>query len=69
LGFTAEKRLTYDQGRALMTDAKRRTRDLVLMANITYSGDAGLDRCVACGMCYNCCPDKNIRIFNTGEVI
>jgi len=27
------------------------------------------EKCVACGMCYNLCPNQNIEMYNTGEVI
>ena len=35
LAFTAEKRLTFDQGLKLVEDAKKVLHDLKLMANIT----------------------------------
>ena len=41
LAFTAEKRLTFEQGLQLIRDAKPQLHDLKLMANITYAGDNG----------------------------
>lgn len=41
LAFTAEKRLTFQQGLQLIRDAKPLLHDLKLMANITYAGDDG----------------------------
>ena len=41
LAFTAEKRLTFEQGLQLIRDAKPLLHDLKLMANITYAGDNG----------------------------
>lgn len=41
LAFTAEKRLTFQEGLKLIKDAKPHLHDLLLMANITYAGDAG----------------------------
>ena len=41
LAFTAEKRLTFQEGLKLIADAKPLLHDLKLMANITYAGDAG----------------------------
>lgn len=41
LAFTAEKRLTFEQGLQLIRDAKPQLHDLKLMANITYAGDDG----------------------------
>ena len=41
LAFTAEKRLTFQEGLQLIKDAKPHLNDLLLMANITYAGDAG----------------------------
>ncbi|HBP37238.1 MAG TPA: hypothetical protein DD640_00540 [Clostridiales bacterium] len=41
LCFTAEKRLKFSEGLKLVEDAKKELRDLILMANITYAGDAG----------------------------
>ncbi|MBE6947784.1 MAG: FAD-binding protein [Ruminococcaceae bacterium] len=41
LAFTAEKRLTFQEGLQLIRDAKPHLHDLLLMANITYAGDEG----------------------------
>ena len=41
LAFTAEKRLTFQEGLTLIEDAKKVLSDLILMANITYAGDRG----------------------------
>jgi len=37
--FTAEKRLTFEQCLKLLKDGRKATRNLVLFANITYTGD------------------------------
>ncbi len=42
LAFTTEKRLTFAEGLKLIRDAKPLLHDLILMANITYAGDAGV---------------------------
>ena len=42
LAFTAEKRLTFEQGLQLIREAKPKLHDLKLMANITYAGDEGV---------------------------
>ena len=41
--FTAEKRLTADEGLALIDQGRRRCRELILLANITYAGPDGLE--------------------------
>lgn len=41
LAFTAEKRLTFQEGLRLIEQAKPKLRRLLLMANMTYAGDAG----------------------------
>ena len=41
LAFTAEKRLTFQEGLRLVEQAKPKLRSLLLMANMTYAGDAG----------------------------
>ncbi len=41
--FTAEKRLTLDEGLWLVEGGRRAAPDLILLANITYAGQAGLD--------------------------
>ncbi|MBE7030971.1 MAG: FAD-binding protein [Ruminococcaceae bacterium] len=43
LAFTAEKRLTFEEGLKLIKDAKPLLHDLKLMANITYAGDGGVE--------------------------
>ncbi len=41
LAFTTEKRLTMAEGLRLVEEGKKVLRELILMANITYAGDAG----------------------------
>lgn len=43
LAFTAEKRLTFEEGLKLIKEAKPKLHDLILMANITYAGDGGVE--------------------------
>jgi len=43
LCFTAEKRLKFSEGLKLVEDAKKVLNDLILMANITYAGDKGVE--------------------------
>lgn len=43
LCFTVEKRLTFVQGLKLVEDARKVLNDLILMANITYAGDKGVE--------------------------
>lgn len=43
LAFTAEKRLTSEEGLRLISDGKRELSRLKLIANITYAGDKGAE--------------------------
>jgi len=76
LGFTAEKRLTYDQGRRLMEAGKKSVKDLILLANITYSGDLGVDGWVEMALGFEasgadlielnmCCPNMSFNVQTT----
>ncbi len=42
LAFTTEKRLTFEEGLRLIAESKKVLSELLLMANITYAGDAGI---------------------------
>ena len=43
LCFTAEKRLDFEEGLKLIEDAKKELNELLLMANITYTGEKGTE--------------------------
>ncbi len=43
LAFTAEKRLTFEEGLELVRESKKVLTDLKLFANITYAGDNGVE--------------------------
>ncbi|MDO8685890.1 MAG: FAD-dependent oxidoreductase, partial [Clostridiales bacterium] len=43
LCFTAEKRLKFYEGLKLVEDSKKVLKELILMANITYAGDNGVE--------------------------
>lgn len=76
LAFTAEKRLTFEQGLKLIQDAKPLLHDLKLMANITYAGDAGVDGWVNMAKKFEevgadiielnmCCPNMSYNVEMT----
>ena len=76
LGFTAEKRLTFDEGRRVIEDAKKQLTELILMANITYSGELGADGWVNMALGFEasgadiielnmCCPNMSFNVQTT----
>lgn len=76
LAFTAEKRLTFEQGLTLVRDAKKELTDLILMANITYAGDAGVQGWVNMAQKFEeagadvielnmCCPNMSYNLETT----
>lgn len=76
LAFTAEKRLTFEEGLKLIRDAKPLLHDLKLMANITYAGDNGVDGWVNMAKKFEeagadiielnmCCPNMSYNVEMT----
>ncbi len=76
LAFTAEKRLTFEQGLKLIADAKPLLHDLKLMANITYAGDEGVSGWVNMAKKFEevgadiielnmCCPNMSYNMETT----
>ena len=76
LAFTAEKRLTFQEGLKLIRDAKPHLHDLLLMANITYAGDNGVDGWVNMAKQFEeagadiielnmCCPNMSYNVEMT----
>lgn len=73
LCFTAEKRLKMEEGLKLMDDAKKVLKELVLMANITYAGDRGVEGWVNMARRFEavgadiielnmCCPNMSFNV-------
>ncbi len=78
LAFSAETRLTLDQALKLMSEGRKQTRDLILLANITYAGEKGMDgwiemakKFVAAGAhaieLNMCCPNMSFNLEVSGE--
>ncbi len=80
LCFTAEKRLSFEQGLKLIIDARKELKELILMANITYAGDRGIDGWVNMARKFEeagadivelnmCCPNMsyNVELSNCNE--
>ncbi|MDY0169551.1 MAG: FAD-dependent oxidoreductase [Thermoguttaceae bacterium] len=76
--FTAEKRLLLDQLLRLIEEGRRAAPELVLFANITYSGDDGPDgwvtmarQCEAAGAhvieLNMCCPNMSFNVEVSGR--
>ncbi|MBN1342126.1 MAG: 4Fe-4S binding protein [Phycisphaerae bacterium] len=75
--FTAEKRLTLDEGLRLIEDGRRAAPHLNLLANITYAGEAGLEGWAAMAGKFEaagahaielnfCCPNMSYNLEVTG---
>ena len=77
--FSAEKRLSIEEGLKLIEEGRRRTRDFVLLANITYSGKKGPEgwanmaaRFEASGAhiieLNMCCPNMSFNVAVSAEI-
>jgi len=77
LAFSAEKRLSIEEGLELTRQGRKATKDFVIFANITYEGEKGLDGWVnmskrfedagAHGIELNmCCPNMSFNVEVTG---
>ncbi len=77
LAFSAEKRLTLDEALRLTEQGRRRTKELVILANIAYTGEKGMDgwvemarRFVAAGAhaleLNMCCPNMSFNLDVSG---
>jgi NADPH-dependent glutamate synthase beta subunit-like oxidoreductase/dihydroorotate dehydrogenase len=77
LAFTAEKRLTFEEGLRLVDDAKKVLNDLILFANITYAGEEGVDGWVNMAKKFEevgadiielnmCCPNMSFNVELSG---
>ncbi len=73
MAFTTEKRLTCEEGLKLIRDAKPLLHDLILMANITYAGDEGVEGWVRMAKRFEeagadiielnmCCPNMSFNV-------
>ncbi len=80
LAFTAEKRLTFEQGLELVREAKKVLTDLKLLANITYAGEGGAEGWVNMAKKFEevgadvielnmCCPNMsyNVNLTSGGQ--
>lgn len=80
LAFTAEKRLTFEQGLELVREAKKVLTDLKLFANITYAGEGGAEGWVNMAKKFEeagadiielnmCCPNMsyNVNLTSGGQ--
>ncbi|MBC8470446.1 MAG: hypothetical protein H8D56_13325 [Planctomycetes bacterium] len=78
LAFSAEKRLTLDEALRLTEKGRRQTKELIILANIAYTGEKGMDgwldmarRFVAAGAhgleLNMCCPNMSFNLKVSGE--
>jgi dihydroorotate dehydrogenase/NAD-dependent dihydropyrimidine dehydrogenase PreA subunit len=76
--FSAETRLTLDEALRLTEQGRKRTRELTILANITYTGEEGMDGWLdmarrfveagAHGLELNmCCPNMSFNLKVSGE--
>jgi len=78
LTFTAEKRLLLDELLRLIEQGRKHAKNLVLMSNITYAGDKGIEgwvnmarKCEQAGVHINelnmCCPNMSYNVELTSK--
>ncbi len=77
LAFSAEKRLTLDEALRLTEQGRRRTKELIILANIAYTGEKGIDGWVEMGRRFvaagahglelnMCCPNMSFNLEVSG---
>jgi NADPH-dependent glutamate synthase beta subunit-like oxidoreductase/dihydroorotate dehydrogenase len=78
LAFTGEKRLSLPQGLALVREGRKQTRRLIIWANITYTGEGGLEGWANMGKQFEdngahavelnfCCPNMSYNVQVSGS--
>jgi len=78
LSFSAEKRLAIEEGLKLIEEGRKKLKDFILLANITYSGDKGLEGWVNMAKKFEaagahiielnmCCPNMSFNLQVSGE--
>ena len=78
LAFSAEKRMTLAEALRLTEQARKQTKELIILANIAYAGDKGMDGWLdmggkfvdagAQGLELNmCCPNMSFNLKVSGE--
>ncbi len=78
LAFSAEKRLTLDEALRLTEQGRKQTKELIILANIAYTGEKGMDGWLdmarrfveagAHGLELNmCCPNMSFNLQVSGE--
>lgn len=77
LAFSAEKRLTLDEALRLAEEGRKRTKELIILANIAYTGPKGIDGWVEMGRQFvaagahalelnMCCPNMSFNLEVSG---
>jgi len=77
LAFSAETRLTLDEALKLTEDGRKQTSDLIILANITYAGDKGMDGWIEVAKKFEaagahavelnmCCPNMSFNLSVSG---
>ncbi len=77
LGFSAEKRLTMGEALNLTAEARQQTSELIILANMSYAGDRGLDGWVEMAKRFAdagahaielnmCCPNMSFNLRISG---
>ena len=78
MAFSAEKRLTLEEALRLTEQGRKQTKELIILANIAYTGEKGMDGWVdmarrfveagAHGLELNmCCPNMSFNLKVSGE--
>ena len=77
--FSLETRLNMEEGLRLVEEGRRRTRELIIFANITYVGDKGVEGWAEMAKRFEgagahaielnfCCPNMSFNLEMVGEV-
>ena len=78
LSFSAETRLNVEEGLQLVRDARKQTKKLVILANMSYSGEGGLEGWVNMAKRFEeagahlielnmCCPNMSFNVAKSGK--
>ena len=78
LAFSAETRLSLDEALKLTEQGRKQTRELVILANITYAGERGMDGWIDMARKFveagahavelnMCCPNMSFNLEVSGE--